>query len=142
MAAIEVDVKIDIGRIARDNFDAIERELKLTMQDAATEIDVRSSSGQDVNGQSFAPYAPSTVKSREKAKRQTGYVDLTMTGRMWVALTSTAKRIGESFQGEIFFSTAEAAQKARFNQERRNFFGLSDEQIAKIRARLVSVLKD
>lgn len=140
--AIEVEVKIDIGRIARDNFDAIEQELGKAIQDAASEIDQRTASGQDVDGQSFAPYAPSTVKSREKAGRRTDYVDLTFTGRMLASITHAVKRVGDGFEGTIFFGSAAEATKARFNQERRNFFGLSDEQIAKIRARLVSVLKD
>jgi len=49
------------------------------------------STGKDYAGMAFIPYTPFTVKQRQKAGYQTGYVDFTQTGRMWANVHPVVK---------------------------------------------------
>jgi len=59
----------------------------------------RTGKGFDTEGKSFEPYADYTVKEREQAGRQTGFVDLNFHGTMMAAMTHTATEK----QASIFF---------------------------------------
>lgn len=106
------------------------------MQLARTGIIVRTQSGTDVTGGSFAPYSEGYAKARTKAGRRSSPVDLTFTGQMLQAITTAVRKVGSAIEGRIFFADAESATKARYNQEdnERRFFGLSDEQMNRIRS--------
>lgn len=94
-------------------------------------IKTRTLRGEDVNGYDFDPYSPGYKKWRQKSGYKTAPVDLTLTGHMLSAMTETH----DANSAKIFFmdtkgSDGESApDKAFWNQEDRNFFGINDEDI-------------
>lgn len=98
---------------------------------------LRTSRGVDVTGSSFTPYSLSYKKQRESVGLQVDDVDLFFTGSMLAAMTYTASKTDV----KIFFrptagtevagqkSTLASDEKALFNQERRDFFGMSSDDV-------------
>jgi hypothetical protein len=61
-----------------------EKETARIAQDLLTQIKLRiQTSGKNSQGAAFVGYVPSYAKYRQKKGAQTGFVDLTMTGRLW-----------------------------------------------------------
>lgn len=119
---------------ARQLVENAETALNRQLQIEATQIITRTQSGRAVNGSGFDDYSDGYAEFRRKAGRRTSPVDLTFTGQMLQAITTTVRKVGDTIEGRIFFADAESAAKARFNSERRSFFGLSDEQRERLRA--------
>lgn len=133
--AIEVKKKLDIRKIKeeilrkqKDNFD-------IALTDAATEIVIRTRSQQDAKGGRFKPLT-SKYKKFKIGKGRSGNPDLTFSGAMLAAITSTVEQVGNMLIGRIFFNSAKEAAKARGNNAIRRFFELSRDQINKITNKL------
>lgn len=98
-------------------------------------IEQRTLDGRDVKGNMFVPYSPSYKKARAKAGFPVDKVDLHRSGSMLSALTYEVE--GETVK--IFFQNTEDksgtsnASKGFWLNEKRNFFGLSQEDEGKIR---------
>ena len=82
------------------------------------------------------PYASSSVKSRNKRGRQTGYVDLTDTGKMFRSLDF---RTG-GMKSTLFFSNMERAKIASYHDSfgvgkkkvKRPFFAIGNKEEEKL----------
>lgn len=115
--------------------DTLEKRLGRATEYAQGEISRRTEKGEGADGP-LREYAESTkaYKLRTKGKDS---VNLTETGQMLEAMTSKTERNSNGVAGVIFFGTAEAAQKARWNQDLRpNFFKLSKQQLQTLVKRL------
>lgn len=106
------------------------------ISDEATRIVVRTQRGLDVDGNPFPEYSKQYAKVRRNAGRRTSPVDLTFTGQMLNSIQTRVTRALGKITGEIFFSSASEAAKARGNQKLRSFFGLSDEQVERIKDKM------
>ncbi len=91
------------------------------------QIKDRTVDGVDVDGRSFTKYSDSYAKWRKKEGYSTSPVDLTFSGHMLSAMTSTST----AKEAKIFFmdtkdtKNVSAPDKAFWNNEDREFFGLS-----------------
>lgn len=163
---IEVKNAEVIVRLVKQKLDEAKARLKPALDDEATRIINRTRGGTDVNGQKFAPYTPAynkrkasfksgfTTRSRDKVNG--GYkrgknagqvkgefsavnqpVDLTLSGNMLAAIQVKVEDTSSGATGTIYFNSALEAAKAQGNQQKRQFFGLSDEQVQRIRQKLV-----
>lgn len=133
---IEVRNAEVIVRAVKDRLERMIERLDVAIADEATRIVVRTRKGLDVNGNPFAEYSPKYAKHRQKRGRKTDPVDLTFTGNMLNAIQTKVERTADGATGTIFFGSAREAAKAAGNQERRQFFGLSDEQVARLKRKL------
>ncbi len=89
--------------------------------------------GQGVKGK--MPLYSSRYERRRRAKgRQTSRRDLTFTGSMWQSLTVIAKPARK--QAQMFFSGAEDANKAFFNDEETPFFSLTKSELSFLNEKL------
>ena len=79
-------------------------------------IDKRTKKGLLPDGGRMIPYAKSTIKSRKKKGRQTGFVDLEDTGQMFRSLTYEIKGLRSS----LFFRGQDQNKKASYH----DFFGV------------------
>jgi len=113
-------------------------------------IKVRVGEGKEVDGKRFDPYTPAYKAYRQEHGRPTGFVDLFFTGGMMNALTYTAtgqqvrvffmptasnplprkKKVGE---GGGSTANVTNAEKAYYLNEKRPFFGFSDDDVNAIR---------
>lgn len=125
--------------------DKMAADMKIALIDAAAEIDMRTSSGKNIDGGSFAPYRPSTKKQKIRDGKQSSPVNLTNTGKMLAAASKvTIEKTNTKIIGKIGFTSGAEAQKAKWNQEGsksknrppRPFFGLAQRQIERIVRRL------
>lgn len=115
----------------------IGREFATIMSDEVTAMKLRTTSGYDYKGKAFKKYAPSTIKIRKAAGRNTTFVDLTFTGKMLQSLTYNINIVGNVLKGIIFFQSPSESEKARFNLELgRDFFGISSQRLTKIKQRI------
>lgn len=96
------------------------------------EIVRRTQSGIDVNGSPFKAYSKEYAAYKKK-KGRNATPDLTFSGKMLGSIKATVKATATKFFAEIKFSSATEAAKAKGNLKKRKFFGLSDEQIQRIR---------
>jgi hypothetical protein len=157
--AIEVKNAEVIVRLVKQKLDEAKARLKPALDDEATRIINRTRGGTDVNGQKFAPYTPEynkrkaslrsgfTTRTGKKGKNAqtvkgvysatTQPVDLTLSGNMLAAIQVKVEDTREGSTGTIYFNSALEAAKAQGNQQKRQFFGLSDEQVQRIRQKLV-----
>jgi hypothetical protein len=155
--AIEFKSNVDFDRIKREILEKQERELKLAINDAATEIVTRTQGGKDSRGTSFAKYSdgygalkqrvtgrikPDLIgfgyrTTRNGSKNKAGTrVGSPQPGSMLAAITSEVTKLADGLLGRIFFSSQKEAEKARGNMKIRKFFELSKDQVNKIRNRL------
>ena len=101
-------------------------------------ITKRTQSGKLPDGGNMRPYASSTVRGRKKRGRQTGYVDLTDTGKMFRSLDF---RTG-GFKSTLFFANKEREKIASYHDTfgvgrrkiKRPFFSIGDKEEDKLRA--------
>lgn len=135
---IEVKNSEVILRAVKERIDRMRSRLPQVLADEAARIVTRTRKGVDVDGNPFADYTPRYAKSRRRKGRKVSPVDLTFSGDMLNAITTEVREEPGKTVGTIFFNSAREAGKARGNQEKRRFFGLSDEQVERIKKRLQS----
>jgi hypothetical protein len=142
-----IETKININNIEVVNFlkeitrkqkSVIDKGLKRVSNMAVLMITKRTQAGKLPDGGNMRPYARSTVKSRQKRGRQTGFVDLTDTGKMFRSLDF---RSG-GMKSTLFFSNMERAKIASYHDSfgvgkkkvKRPFFAIADKEEDKIQA--------
>ena len=142
-----IEAKIDINTIEVTNLlkkitnkqkAVINKGIKRVSNMAVLMITKRTQSGKLPDGGYMRPYAKSSVKGRKKRGRQTGFVDLTDTGKMFRSLDF---RTG-AFKSTLFFSNMERAKIASYHDTfgvgkrkiTRPFFAIGDREEDKIQA--------
>ena len=144
-----------IVRLVNEKLEKAKAKLGVAVSDEATRIVRRTRAGLDVDGKQFAPYTP--PYNRFKGKNRSGIVtrtgkagknarqvkgdfsvtpqpvDLTLSGNMLAAIQTKVEDTSTGATATIFFNSAQEALKARGNQNKRQFFGLSDEQVQRIK---------
>jgi hypothetical protein len=142
-----IETKININNIEVVNFlkeitrkqkSVIDKGLKRVSNMAVLMITKRTQAGKLPDGGNMRPYARSTVKSRQKRGRQTGFVDLTDSGKMFRSLDF---RSG-GMKSTLFFSNMERAKIASYHDSfgvgkkkvKRPFFAIADKEEDKIQA--------
>ena len=141
-----VDVKVDINDIEVRNFlkklsakqkSVIDKGLKRVSNMAILMITKRTQAGKLPDGGKMRGYAKGTVRSRKKRGRQTGFVDLTDTGKMFRSLDF---RTG-GLKSTLLFTNMERAKIASFHDSlgvgkrkiTRPFFSIGDKEEDKIK---------
>ena len=142
---MEVSAKINnievtnfLKNITRKQKSVIDKGLKRVSNMAVLMITKRTQSGKLPDGGNMRPYASSTVRGRKKRGRQTGFVDLTDTGKMFRSLDFRAR----GFKSTLFFSNKERAKIASYHDTfgvgkrkiKRPFFAVGDREADKLRA--------
>lgn len=136
MAGIEVTNTIKLPDIQKN----VEQEFSALLEEAITEIRIRTQSGRDKDGKQFKPYSEAYKKKRFKKGRNTR-PDLLWSGAMLTAINQSVDKRNGTIEGTIFFNSSREALKAKGNIENgREFFGFSREQITRITKKLSSVL--
>ena len=136
---VELKTNLDFEAMKRTALDRLERETERAVSDETTVLDMRTRRGLDVDGKPFAAYSPAYAEYKvELGRNRTP--DLTLTGLMLAAIRHRVVRRASDLLGEVYFNSTEAAQKARFNQATRRFFGFSKEQVGRIVERLQKVI--
>ena len=140
-----VDVKVDINDIEVRNFlkkltakrkAVIDKGLKRVSNMAVLMITTRTQRGKLPDGGNMRPYSKGTVRSRNKRGRQTGFVDLTDTGKMFRSLDF--RTVG--LKSTLFFSNKERAKIASYHDTfgvgkrkiKRPFFAIGNKEEIKI----------
>jgi hypothetical protein len=155
---IEIKNAEVIVRLVKERLEKAKAKLEIAVSDEVTRIVRRTMDGKDVDGKSFAPYTP--AYNRAKAKLKSGFVtrsgksgkyakqlkgdfstpalpvDLTLSGNMLAAIQTKVEETSTGATATIFFNSALEALKAQGNQVRRHFFGLSDEQVERIKRKV------
>ena len=141
-----VDVKVDINDIEVRKFlkklsakqkSVIDKGLKRVSNMAILMITKRTQAGKLPDGGKMRGYAKGTIRSRKKRGRQTGFVDLTDTGKMFRSLDF---RTG-AFKSTLLFTNMERAKIASYHDSlgvgkrriTRPFFSIGDNEEIKIK---------
>ena len=141
-----VDVKVNINSIEITNFlkklsskqkTVISKGLKRVSNMAILMITKRTQAGKLPDGGKMRGYAKGTVRSRKNRGRQTGFVDLTDTGKMFRSLDF---RTG-GLKSTLLFTNMERAKIASFHDSlgvgkrkiTRPFFSIGDKEEDKIK---------
>ena len=141
-----VDVKVDVNsievtkllkNITRKQKSVISKGLKRVSNMAILMITKRTQAGKLPDGGKMRGYAKGTVRSRKKRGRQTGFVDLTDTGKMFRSLDF---RTG-GLKSKLLFTNMERAKIASFHDSlgvgkrkiTRPFFSIGDKEEDKIK---------
>tara|TARA_R100000353_G_scaffold65471_2_gene50898 strand:- start:1262 stop:1726 length:465 start_codon:yes stop_codon:yes gene_type:complete len=106
-----INVKNELQRLTRKQKSAVKKALNRVSNMAIFMITKRTQKGKLPNGGQMRAYAPSTVKSRKKRGRQTGFVDLTDTGKMFRSLDYKVKGL----KSTLFFSNMERNKIASYH---------------------------
>ena len=142
-----MEIKTDINTLEVTNFlkkltrkqkSVIDKGLKRVSNMAILMLTKRTQAGKLPDGGNMRAYAKGTVRSRKKRGRQTGFVDLTDTGKMFRSLDF---RTG-GFKSTLFFSNMERAKIASYHDTlgvgrkkiTRPFFSIGDREEDKIKA--------
>ena len=133
-----IEVIKEFKRITRKQKAIIDKSLKRVSNMAILMITKRTQAGKLPDGGKMRSYARSTVKSRKKRGRQTGFVDLTDTGKMFRSLDF---RTG-GFKSTLFFANKEREKIASFHDSlgvgkrkiTRPFFAIGDKEEDKLRS--------
>jgi integrase len=136
---IEIKNADVVIKTLEQSLEKIEARFEQAVSDEATRIVLRTQQGKDVDGNSFAEYTEGYAKYRSKRGRKVSPPDLTFTGNMLASIQTTFQKTADAIIGTIFFSSAREALKARGNQEKRRFFGLSDEQVKRITDKMKNI---
>ena len=140
-----IEAKISVNNIEVVNFlkeitrkqkSVIDKGLKRVSNMAVLMITKRTQAGKLPDGGNMRPYASSTVKSRNKRGRQTGFVDLTDSGKMFRSLDF---RTG-GMKSTLFFSNMERAKIASYHDSfgagkkkvTRPFFAIGNKEEEKL----------
>lgn len=146
------DIKIKANTIEVTNYiKSLQRKIPSNIQKglsqasafAVQQITDKTQKGQMPDGGRFKGYSQSAKKDRKKRGRQTSFVDLTDTGRMFRSLTFKATRNKAS----LFFRRQEENKKAFFHDTgvgkmpQRPFFAIGRRDEDKIRDIFFRVIK-
>ena len=140
-----VDVKVDINdievtkllkKLSAKQKSVIDKGLKRVSNMAILMITKRTQAGKLPDGGKMRGYAKGTIRSRKKRGRQTGFVDLTDTGKMFRSLDF---RTG-GLKSTLFFSNTERAKIASYHDTfgvgkrkiKRPFFAIGNKEEIKI----------
>jgi hypothetical protein len=141
-----VDVKVNVNSIEITNFlkklsskqkSVIDKGLKRVSNMAILMITKRTQAGKLPDGGKMRGYAKGTIRSRKKRGRQTGFVDLTDTGKMFRSLDF---RTG-ALKSTLLFTNMERAKIASYHDSlgvgkrriTRPFFSIGDNEEIKIK---------
>ena len=123
---VEVNTVIvvkELKRITNKQKPVIEKALNKVSNMAVFMITKRTQSGKLPDGGQMRAYAKSTVKSRKKRGRQTGFVDLTDTGKMFRSLDFKTGGL----KSTLFFSNMERNKIASYHDT----FGVGRQKITR-----------
>ena len=124
----------------------INKALEGEMQNHIATIQQNVSQGRSYDGKKLKAYSKKYGARREKSGRNKSPVDLTITGSMMQSLDYKVEASNSStFRGIIFFRnidsispkafggrSASAPDKAKWNLQKRKFFGISPQQVAEL----------
>ena len=133
-----IEITSLLKRISKKQKAVITKSLNRVSNMAVMMITKRTQAGKLPDGGQMRSYAKGTVRSRKKRGRQTGFVDLTDTGKMFRSLDF--KTTG--FKSTLFFSNMERAKIASYHDTfgvgkskiTRPFFSIGDKEELKIKA--------
>ena len=142
-----MEIKTDINTLEVTNFlkkltrkqkSVIDKGLKRVSNMAVLMITKRTQAGKLPDGGNMRAYAKGTVRSRKKRGRQTGFVDLTDTGKMFRSLDF---RTG-GLKSTLFFANKEREKIASYHDTfgvgrkkiTRPFFAIGKKEEDKIQA--------
>ena len=131
-----IEVKKFLTKFSKDQRKAIQKGLNRVSNMAILMITKRTQSGRLPDGGKMLPYAKSTKKNRKKRGRQTGFVDLTDTGKMFRSLDYRKK----GFKNTLMFANKEREKIASFHDTfgvgkrkvKRPFFAIGNKEEDKI----------
>ena len=137
-----INVVNELKRISSKQKPVILKALNKVSNMAIFMITKRTQSGNLPDGGKMIPYAKSTVKSRKKRGRQTGFVDLKDSGQMFRSLTYDIKGLKSS----LFFRGQDQNKKASYHdffgvgikKTIRPFFSIGNKEEDKIRQEFTS----
>ena len=132
-----INVVNELKRMTRKQKSSVLKGLNKVSNMAIFMIDKRTKKGLLPDGGRMIPYAKSTIKSRKKKGRQTGFVDLEDTGQMFRSLTYEIKGLRSS----LFFRGQDQNKKASYHdlfgvgkkKTIRPFFSVGNKEEDKIR---------
>jgi len=133
-----IEVTNFLKNITRKQKAVIDKGLKRVSNMAILMITKRTQSGKLPDGGRMRPYASSTVKGRKKRGRQTGFVDLTDTGKMFRSLNFKSGKL----KSTLFFANKEREKIASYHDSfgvgkrkiTRPFFAIGNKEEDKLRA--------
>ena len=132
-----IEVSNFIKRITKKQRKSITTALNNVSNMAVFMITKRTQSGKLPDGGKMKAYAKSTKKDRNKRGRQTGFVDLTDSGKMFRSLDF--RQIG--YKNTLFFANKEREKIASFHDTfgvgkrkiKRPFFSIGDKEEDKLK---------
>ena len=130
------EVKAFIKNISKKQKAVITKSLNRVSNMAVLMITKRTQGGKLPDGGNMRSYAPSTVRSRKKRGRQTGFVDLTDTGKMFRSLDFKTGGL----KSTLFFANKEREKIASYHDTfgvgkrkiKRPFFAIGNKEEDKI----------
>ena len=137
-----INVVNELKRMSSKQKKAVKKALNKVSNMAIFMITKRTQSGKLPDGGQMKPYAKGTVRSRKKRGRQTGFVDLTDTGKMFRSLDYKVAGLKSS----LFFSNMERNKIASYHdifgagkgKEVRPFFAIGNKEEDQIRQEFTS----
>jgi hypothetical protein len=131
-----IEVKNLLKNISRKQKSVITKSLNRVSNMAVLMITKRTQGGKLPDGGNMRSYASSTVKSRKKRGRQTGFVDLTDTGKMFRSLDFKTGGL----KSTLFFANKEREKIASYHDTfgvgkrkiKRPFFAIGNKEEDKI----------
>lgn len=138
-----LNVKNELKKMSRKQKSAITKALNNVSNMAIFMITKRTQSGNLPDGGKMIRYAKSTVKSRKKRGRQTGFVDLTDSKQMFRSLTYDIKGLKSS----LFFRGQDQNKKASYHdifgvgkkKTVRPFFSIGNKEEDKIKQQFAKI---
>ena len=132
-----IEVEKALKNISRKQKSVIDKSLKRVSNMAIQMITTRTQKGKLPDGANMRSYAKGTVRSRKKRGRQTGFVDLTDTGKMFRSLDF---RTG-GMKSTLFFANKEREKIASYHDTfgvgkrkiKRPFFAIGNNEEIKIK---------
>jgi hypothetical protein len=137
-----INVVNELKRMSSKQKKAVKKALNKVSNMAIFMITKRTQSGKLPDGGQMKPYAKGTVRSRKKRGRQTGFVDLTDTGKMFRSLDYKVAGLKSS----LFFSNMERNKIASYHdifgagkgKVVRPFFAIGNKEEDQIRQEFTS----
>ena len=131
-----IEVKNLLKNISRKQKTVITKSLNRVSNMAVLMITKRTQSGKLPDGGNMRAYASSTVRSRKERGRQTGFVDLTDTGKMFRSLDFKTGGL----KSTLFFANKEREKIASYHDTfgvgkrkiKRPFFAIGNKEEDKI----------
>jgi len=131
-----IEVKNLLKTISRKQKAVITKSLNRVSNMAVLMITKRTQGGKLPDGGNMRSYASSTVRSRKKRGRQTGFVDLTDTGKMFRSLDFKTGGL----KSTLFFANKEREKIASYHDTfgvgkrkiKRPFFAIGNKEEEKI----------